>query len=235
MTRRRAFGLTIALSIAASACGSTTTTHSGSARVRVRGIDFPVALAPDGAGGLLFAERVSGRVRRVDAAGRLVPEPVARVAVSVAGQRGLLGVAVDGADRVFAAYTGTGPGRPILVAEVVPESRPVWSGPPSAKLANGGHLVYDPHRARLVIGIGDLLDRARSADPTAPNGKLLLLDPDGPPDQRPAVLSARWNNPFAFALTDAGALWVADNVPGEKACHDKDSVLAMPDCWASRL
>ena len=30
------------------------------------------------------------------------------------------------------------------------------------------------------------------------------------------MLSQGWNNPFAFALTPAGALWVADNVPGQR-------------------
>jgi hypothetical protein len=114
------------------------------------------------------------------------------------------------------AFTGTGPGQPITVAQVVPTSREVWRGPASARLANGGHLVYDPARQRLIIGIGDLQERRKRLDPDTPNGKLLVLDPDGPPDQRPVVLSGGWNNPFAFTLTPAGELWVADNVPGRR-------------------
>ncbi len=111
---------------------------------------------------------------------------------------------------------GTASGSPIEVAEVVPTFRAVWHGPPSASLANGGHLVYDPNRRRLIVGIGDLLDPSRVADEHAPNGKLLLLDPDGEPAQQPVVLSGGWNNPFAFALASDGALWVADNVPGTR-------------------
>ncbi len=176
----------------------------------------PVALTPDGTGGLLYGERLTGLVRRVDPAGDLEPAAAAHVDVSTDGQRGLLGVAIDPARRVFAAYTATEPGRPILVAQVAPVPRLVWTGPPSSTLANGGHLVYDPRRGRLVIGIGDLQHRAAVADADSPNGKLLLLDPDGAPSQRPVVLSSGWNNPFAFALTSSGALWVADNVPGQR-------------------
>ena len=30
------------------------------------------------------------------------------------------------------------------------------------------------------------------------------------------MLSSGWNNPFAFAVTPGGAVWVADNSPGER-------------------
>jgi hypothetical protein len=53
------------------------------------------------------------------------------------------------------------------------------------------------------------------ADPGAPNGKLLALDPAGAPDQEPARLSSGWNNPFAFVVTRSGDVWVADNAPGD--------------------
>jgi hypothetical protein len=89
-------------------------------------------------------------------------------------------------------------------------ARLVWRGPQTSRLANGGHIVFAPD-GRLVIGIGDLQDRARVADPDRPNGKLLSLDPDGAADQTPRVLSTGWNNPFAFTYTAAGDLWVADN------------------------
>jgi len=119
-------------------------------------------------------------------------------------------VSTDPTRRIFVAYTGTGPGRPIEVAQVVPAFRLVWAGPESSALANGGHLVYDTRRQQLIIGIGHLGQRAKVSEPNSPNGKLLLLHPDGAPTQHPTVLSEGWDNPFAFTLTPSGALWVAD-------------------------
>jgi hypothetical protein len=148
-------------------------------------------------------------VRDVTADRAPAPEPVATVAVSTAGQRGLLGLAVDGAGRTFATWTR--PDRRIVVGQVAPgDVRVVWKGPRSSRLANGGRLAFDPE-GRLVVGIGDLQDRAAVGDPDRPNGKLLRLDPDGPAHQEPEVISSGWNNPFAFTFTPSGALWVADN------------------------
>jgi hypothetical protein len=92
--------------------------------------------------------------------------------------------------------------------------RLVWEGPASSDRANGGHLAL-LQDGRLVIGIGDLQDPDRVTDPDAPNGKLLGLDPAGPPDEDPTMLSDRWNNPFAFVVTRRGVVWVADNAPGD--------------------
>src|SRR5680860_1281365 len=56
---------------------------------RVPSLDRPgiasVALASDGAGGLLYGERLTGRVRRVSSAGRLEPQPVVHVTVATGG------------------------------------------------------------------------------------------------------------------------------------------------------
>jgi hypothetical protein len=186
------------------------------AAVLVADAASPVALVALSDGGLRYGERRTGRIREVDPGGRLRPEPVATVAVRAEpGQRGLLGVAVDGESRTFAAWTRASDGR-IVVGQVAPGApRLVWVGPPSTDLANGGHLAVAPD-GRLVIGIGDLQDPERLDDPDAPNGKLLALDPDARPGQRPEPLSSGWNNPFAFAFSADGALWVADNAPGEQ-------------------
>ena len=171
---------------------------------------FAAALAALPGGGLRYGERLTGRVREIDPTGNLLPAPVAEVTVRADGQRGLLGLAVDAQDRTFAAWTR--PDGRIVVGQVAPgPTRLVWVGPQSSDLANGGHLVIDPSES-LVIGIGDLQARRFVADPARANGKLLRLDPDGAPEQQPITLSAGWNNPFAFAYTPSGALWVADNV-----------------------
>lgn len=182
--------------------------------VLVEDAAFPSVLAPAPDGGLLYGERLTGRIRRVEPGGRLRPEPVARVEVSTEGHRGLLGLAVDGDGRIFASWTD--PRRRLVIGRVSGRSvEPVWVGPQSKDMANGGRIAFSPD-GRLVVGIGDLLEPELVDDPDSPHGKLLALDPQGPPEQRPEVISAGWNNPFAFAFTSSGLLWVADNAPGSR-------------------
>lgn len=158
-----------------------------------------LAALPDG--GLLVGTR-DGEITELRGARQTRPYP--RLPVSRGGQRGLLGLAVDGR-AVYASWTDAT--RRLLVGRLRAGAAPLvrWRGPQTATLANGGHLVVAPD-GRLVIGIGDLQRRPRG-------GMLLALDPAGPPSQRPRVLSRGWNNPFAFAYAD-GRLWVADNSPG---------------------
>jgi hypothetical protein len=165
------------------------------------------ALAPLPGGGLRYGELRSGRI--LD---RGSPRVVARVRVSTGGQRGLLGLAVTGG-RTYAAYTE--PGGMLVVDRVLPApAQRVWTGPRSARLANGGHLAVLAD-GRLAIGIGDLGRPELTSDPDAPNGKLLALDPRRP-EGAPEVLSGGWNNPFAFDEAPGGAVWVADNAPGRR-------------------
>lgn len=162
-----------------------------------------MAALPDG--GLLYGERKTGRILDLDG-------EVARVQVSSEGQRGLLGLAVDPKGTVYAAWTR--PDERIVVGAVAPgRQRLIWIGPRSARLANGGHIERSPDGS-LIIGIGDLQDPGRVSDRDSPHGKLLRLDPDGPPDQRPKAVSYGWNNPYAFGFTPSGDLWLADNAPG---------------------
>lgn len=180
----------------------------------VRDANFPTAMAPLPGGGLRYGERLTGLVREVDRRGVKRDEPVAAVAVSTKGQRGLLGLAVDDQGRTFAAWTD--PTLTLLVGQVAPPPvRIVWRGPHTSKLANGGRIAFAGDGG-LVIGVGELQDPRRVDDPGVPNGKMLKLDPDGPPGQAPRILSSGWHNPFAFAFTPSGRLWVADNAPGDR-------------------
>ncbi len=205
---------------------------------------FPVALLGEPDGGFLYAERLTGAVRRVDAQGHLQAEPVTSVAVrgSADDQRGLLGLTRTPDGRLFAAWTRADDGR-IVVGELYPSSsssssssaaapRLAWVGPVSASLANGGHLDATPG-GQLVIGIGDLLeDRALDLDPRVPNRKLLSLDADGPPTQSPHVVSVGWNNPFGFTVTPSGEIWAGDNTgadgPERIGRGDEPARLATP-------
>jgi hypothetical protein len=170
------------------------------------------ALAVTADGKLLAGALQTGEIAAFPpTAGRSLP----RLRVATGGQRGLLGLAAGSGGRVYAAYTRAADRR-IVVDRIAPGARRrIWTGPRSTTLANGGHLALAPD-GRLVIGIGDLQDAARTPDPRAPNGKLLALDPAGH-NRRPTVLSSGWNNPYAFAFTPDGALWVADNSPGKRA------------------
>jgi glucose/arabinose dehydrogenase len=181
--------------------------------VVVEGAASPSALLAEADGSFLYAERLTGSVRRVGADGVLQAQPVASVPVTAAedDQRGLLSLVRDGGGRLLATWTDKGTGR-ITIGQIDgDEPRVIWDGPPSATLANGGHLALLPD-GDLVVGIGDLLqDRTLERDPAAPNRKVLRIDADGPRTQRPTVLSSGWNNPFALTTTAAGAIWVADN------------------------
>jgi hypothetical protein len=196
-------------------CGSgdpappTEQTPSGREEVLVTPGDVISAMVALPSGGLLYGERTTGIVRRLEAQGRRMPGVVARVVVSTGGQRGLLGLARDGRGRLFAAWTR--PDLRLVVGRLTPgPPRLVWRGPRSSDLGVGGHIDFDTDGS-LLIGVGDLQAPGRSLDRSAPNGKLLVLRPDGPPAQRPRVISGGWTNPFAFDVTPAGAVWVADN------------------------
>lgn len=193
-------------------CASCSSGSGPDVEVVVDDARFPATLAPLPDGGFRYGELDTGRVREVTAEGTVEPEAVAEVAVGTGGERGLIGPAADDDDRTFATWTDEG-GR-IVVGQVAPgPTRLIWQGPESAERANGGTLAFAPDGA-LVLAVGDLLNAELTADPEAPNGKLLRLDPDGPPDQDFEVISSGWNNPYAFTFTPSGAIWVADNVGG---------------------
>lgn len=163
-----------------------------------------VALAPGPDGGFYWAE-LSGAVRADDGS------TLIRLDVSLEGQRGLLGLAVDAEGRVFAGYIGDD--LRLTVAEVTDGSvRVVWLGPTTVQGGNGGRVKIAADGA-ILFGIGLLNDRAGQADPTSIVGKVVRIDPDGDADQTPEILSGPWNNPFALAIDGDGRLWVADNHP----------------------
>ena len=162
-----------------------------------------IALRADGEA-LEWIERTAGTIRRLEPGS--APAEVAGVAVSVEGeQRGLLGhTVVDG--RRYAAWTEPG-SRRLVVGEVVADDEPriVWQGTTTESRAVGGHL--EQLGGRLLLGLGELTGWAQEHG----SGALITLDPDGPADQVPLVVSDGWNNPFAFVVADDGTIFVADN------------------------
>lgn len=198
-------------------CGDAATTTSTTTKADKRkpptGSSIVAALAPLPGGGLRVGELSTGVVRDILPTARAV----VRLPVSSGGQRGLLGLAVDARGRTFAAFTTRGGKQPLVVEQVAPgPRRRVWTGPASTDLADGGHLIVG-FDGRLVIGIGDLQHPRLTPSGSAPNGKLLSLDPDGPPTQTPRILTRGWNNPYAFDHAPRRAqILVADNAPGRR-------------------
>lgn len=165
-----------------------------------------------------WIDRRSGTIRSIDVS---VDDPssddvvtVATIAVGTEGeQRGLLGhTVIDGVR--FAAWTD--PDTEHLLVGALTDNgatatveRIVWDAGGTAGGAVGGHLGATSD-GRLVLGIGQLTDWAKAHG----SGAMLLLDPAGPPDQTPTVLSSGYINPFAFAVV-GDQLWVADNAVGD--------------------
>ena len=141
-------------------------------------------------------------------------ETLATIAVGIEGeQRGLLGhTVIDGVR--YAAWTDPDT-FDLIVGEVGPDGveRVVWDGGGTAGGAVGGHLEAGDD-GQLILGIGQLTDWAR----TNGSGALVQLDPDGPADQEPVIVSDGYVNPFAFAVgagNSGDELWVADNAVGD--------------------
>ena len=158
-----------------------------------------------------WLHRLDGTVHRLDLDDEgAEPETLTTIEVGTEGeQRGLLGqVVIDG--RRFAAWTEPNP-FDLVVGEVLDDgsTEVVWSAGRASGGAIGG--VLDELDGRIVLGLGR--NTGWDAD-TGVEGAILLVDPDGTADQEAEALSVGYTNPWAFTVTDAGAIWVADNAAG---------------------
>ena len=168
-----------------------------------------------------WVDRRAGTIRSIDLAGNDASigastddiVTIATIEVGTDGeQRGLLGHTAIAGVR-YAAWTD--PITEHLLVGALTSGRPatvdriVWDAGGTAGGAVGGHLDATPD-GRLILGIGQLTDWAKDHG----SGAMLLLDPAGPPDQAPAVLSDGYVNPFAFDVA-GDVMWVADNAVGD--------------------
>jgi hypothetical protein len=167
------------------------------------------AMVPAPDGGLLYAERRTGVVRKVDAKGRQRPSP-GKVPVSSDGERGLLGLALDADGTLYASWTDRQ--HVLVVGEVSSSLRIVWKGPKMPARRLGGRIAFAPDK-KILVGIGDLGADDKIDVKAEPNGKIYELDPAGPDTQTPMLLSSGWHNPM-FVVTAGHQLWVADNRAG---------------------
>ncbi|MCK0116765.1 PQQ-dependent sugar dehydrogenase [Isoptericola sp. S6320L] len=144
----------------------------------------------------LVSERDSARILEVADDG--TTREVGVVAgVDAAGEGGLLGLALDAEDRLYAYSTGAdgnrvqrydlagGPG-----ALTLGEPTTILDGLPSASVHDGGRLAFGPD-GMLYATVGDAGDRDSAQDLGSLGGKILRMTPDG---DVPA------DNPFAGSL-----------------------------------
>jgi glucose/arabinose dehydrogenase len=212
--RARAVALTLLAAAAVGGCGSTSERPSRPAGDSVSRVLIAAppsaALSRHADGGLLVAPLAGGPIGFVRRDGRLIDSGFDAPPLRTDGQRGLLSLTLSPQDAVYASWTPRGSDR--LVVGILRRNRPpaiIWNGPHTSTFANGGHLEFEPD-GRLVVGIGESGARPRQ------HGAMLSLDPNGPPSQVPHILSTGWNNPYAFAFTPDGSLWVADNATGKQ-------------------
>ena len=135
-------------------------------------------------GTALVSERDTGRILELDDAGN-AREVIALDDVVSAGEGGLLGLAVDEEDRLFAYSTGPG-GNRVQRFDVVGsagelnlENRvTIIDSLPLGRYHAGGRIAFGPD-GLLYVAVGDAGDRTSAQDLEVLSGKILRMTADG--------------------------------------------------------
>lgn len=188
----------------------------------VSGAKLPAALAFASDGRVFYTEKNTGKIR-VISKGALLDAPFAEVPVNIAGDRGLLGIALhpdfDRNGRVYVLYSRSDSGVVSSNAETIFDHRVVYftaSGnvaaggevfvvtlPTGDKASGvGGRIAFAPD-GKLMVALGDMGDPEAAQNPALLLGKLLRYNDDGSiPDDNPTAASAV----FASGLRDPRGL-----------------------------
>jgi glucose/arabinose dehydrogenase len=213
------------------------------------GLHAPTAMVAAGDGRFFICQQTGDL--RVVKNGQLLTDPFVSLRVNAAGERGLLGVAVDpnfAANHYLYVYY-TVPGRHGVAAHnrvsrfteaadhAVKHSEKILldiTPLSSATNHNGGSLAFGPD-GKLYIGTGDNNNGANAQDPTNLLGKILRINSDGsipadnPLGRAKGVNKSIWaiglRNPFSLAFSRAtGRLFIND--VGEHTYEEIDEGVA---------
>jgi glucose/arabinose dehydrogenase len=144
-------------------------------------VPWDIDFLPDGRA--LVTER-PGRVRLLDADGRLRDEPVARIEVSARGEGGLLGLRLDPRFEdnrfVYVYYTtedGMRLARHRFVDGRLPEDAVLLDDIRAGIIHDSGRIGFGPDD-QLYVATGDAGQEQLAQDPDSLNGKFLRLTPE---------------------------------------------------------
>ncbi|MFT3898595.1 MAG: PQQ-dependent sugar dehydrogenase [Thermomonas sp.] len=223
MRKGSTLGFCIAMSLALNACAQpsqspaaaaprTMASNAGTMRVETiaSGLEHPWSVALLPGGGFLVTER-PGRLRRIDAGGK-ISQPIAGVpAVFAEGQGGLLDVALDPDfatnKRIWFTFAepgergtaGTAAAHATLAADALHDVHVVYRQSPKLEGPNhfGSRIAFDG-KGHVFISQGERNHKAMAQDLDMLQGKLVRLNVDG---TQPA------DNPFANSPGVRRVIW----------------------------
>ena len=169
--------------------GSNAGNNTGSGvQVLADNLEVPWAVDIASDGRLFFTER-PGRIRVIDADGRLLEEPAAFINAEQMGESGLLGLALhpDFANNhllyVYHTYSnGSAVFNKVLMLterdNKIIESTVIIDGIPAADRNDGGRIKFGPD-GKLYIATGDARQPELAQNAGSLAGKILRVNPDG--------------------------------------------------------
>lgn len=193
---------------------------AGTPAVVTTGLEVPWSVVFRDDGTPLVSERDSGRVLELadDGSGRVIGTVGGVVA---SGEGGLLGLALDDRDRLYAYSTAAG-GNRVQRFTVTGGAGSLTLGPPetlldglpSASNHNGGRIAFGPDQL-LYVTAGDAGQPDRAQDLNSLGGKILRMTADGDvPADNPfpdsLVYSYGHRNPQGLTWTDDGTMFASE-------------------------